>query len=154
MKNKAGFTCKAAEFYAKKTHGNCRCKEALFKSPAVTCLCLPAGTAVTCSVPAVATRRSQCQASSCSSPAASVRPATAASSSAQLPWTWSWRNPSRPAPTEFQRSGTGCAASRQRRRSAEEEHRSYTECPMYLNVCVCWYMEFNVYIQRMTWQRS
>lgn len=91
----------------KETHGNCRCKEAQSESSAVTCLCLPAGTAVTCSVPAAATRRSQYQASNCSSPAASVRPATATSSSARPPWTWSWTNPSRRAPTELQRSRTG-----------------------------------------------
>ena len=102
---------------------------------------LPAGTAVTCSVPAAVTRRSQCQASSCSSPAASVRPATAACSSARLPWTWSWTNPSRPAPTECHWTGgqegrRTVAAGRRHRRTAEEEHRSYAECPMYF-VCVC-----------------
>lgn len=114
----------ASVMYVKESHGNCRCEEALSESPAVTCVCPPAGTAVTCSVPAAATRRSQCQASSCSSPPASARPATAASSSARLPWTWSWRNPSQPAPTEFQRTGTGGesgrAASRRHGRTAEE----------------------------------
>lgn len=50
------------------------------QSVALTRLCFPAGTAETCSVPAAATRRSQCQASSCLSPAVSARPATVASS--------------------------------------------------------------------------
>lgn len=72
--------------------------------PQITSQCSLAGTAVTCSVPAVATRGSQCQASSCLSPVASVRPATAISSMAQLPW--SWRSPLQPAPTEVQRTRT------------------------------------------------
>lgn len=72
--------------------------------PQITSPCSLAGTAVTCSVPAVATRGSQCQASSCLSPVASVRPATAISSMAQLPW--SWRSPLQPAPTEVQRTRT------------------------------------------------
>lgn len=83
----------------------------------MTCLRPTAGTVVTCSAPPAATRRSQCQASSCLSPAASVRPATVACSSARRRWTWSWTNQSQRAPTELQRSRTGALLKKSTRAS-------------------------------------
>ncbi|KAM9744272.1 phosphatidylinositol-3,5-bisphosphate 3-phosphatase MTMR3 isoform 3-T4 [Menidia menidia] len=65
------------------------------------------GTAVTSSAPAAATRRSLCQASSCSSPAACAGAATAACSWAPPPWTASWTSPSPPAPTDPPAAGRG-----------------------------------------------
>lgn len=100
--------------------------ESVCEGAVMTCLRPTAGTVVTCSAPAAATRRSQCQASSCLSPAASVRPATVACSSARRRWTWSWTTQSQRAPTELQKC-----------RAAEEEHKSFTECPPELHVCIC-----------------
>lgn len=60
---------------------------------------LPAGTAVTSSAPAAATRKSRCRVSSSSSPLACARAATAACRLALHPW--SWTNQSRQAPTEL-----------------------------------------------------
>lgn len=84
---------------------------------ALTRLRPPAGTAVTCSAPAVVTRRSQCQASSCLSPAECVRAATVACSSDKPRWTWSWTNPSQPAPTELWSNGTGALLKKSTRAS-------------------------------------
>lgn len=53
-----------------------------------------------CSVPAVAIRRSRCQASSCSSPLVCVGRVSATCRLLRRLWRSSWTNPSRPAPTD------------------------------------------------------
>lgn len=60
----------------------------------------PAGIVGMCSVPAVAIRRSRCQASSCSSPVVCVGRVSATWRFPHQLWRWSWTNPSRPAPTD------------------------------------------------------
>lgn len=60
----------------------------------------PAGIVGMCSVPAVAIRRSRCQASSCSSPVVCVGRVSATCRLPRRLWRSSWTNPSRPAPTD------------------------------------------------------
>lgn len=117
--------------------------------PQITSPCSLAGTAVTCSVPAVATRGSQCQASSCLSPVVSVRPATAISSMAQLPW--SWRSPLQPAPTEVQRTRTDGSRAELQVADAEALLKSTgaKECPTnFVSAAALWVW---VYVWKRSW---